>query len=118
MTRDDFSDEESDVNIWGNTKVFIEKDEEKREWRVFSETPPRQLLVTIPWSAALREWPHAKDYNVAVKTCMANLGLTEEEMNEEMAHEELRSMGVDLDSQKVEPVGDIADNVVPFPRRK
>lgn len=122
MTRDDFSDEEPEVSIFGNAEVFIEKDTEKREWRVWSKEPPRQHLCTIPWAHALKEWPYAKDYDVAVKTCMANeiAALSDEELAEEMAREELRAMGVDPDSEpNVEPVPEPepTSNVIPFPKR-
>lgn len=113
-----FDDEDENVNIFGNAEVFIEKDEEKREWRVWSKDPPRQHLCTIPWAHALKEWPHAKDYNVAVKTCMAsNLGLTDDEMSEELAREELRAAGIDPDARVEPEQPEQPANVIPFPKR-
>ncbi len=103
----DFADDE-EPSIWGNKEVLIEKDDEKRLWRVFSTGPEKQLLVTIPWASALKEWPHAKDYGNAVKTCMASdLTLTDEEMSEEVA----RAAGTPAPDVKTED--DVVDTLPP-----
>lgn len=115
MTRDDFSDEEPEASIFGNAEVFIEKDTAKREWRVYSPGPEKQHLCTIPWAHSLKEWPHARDYNVAVKTCMANehTALTEEEEYELMVETSPKAPEPEPEPEPVD-----TSNVIPFPRKR
>lgn len=103
--------------IWGNAKVLIEKDEEKRVWDVYSAGPEKQHLVTIPWAHALKEWPHAKDYGTAVNTCMASdLGLTEDELASLSEPPVAPAAPTPAAPEPAEP--EVPSNVVLFPRRK
>lgn len=70
--------------IWGHETVRVEKDVEKREWRVLTAKAPHQLLVTVPWTDAFRTFKHAPDYSEAIATCQSheNTALTEKEERE------------------------------------
>jgi len=72
--------------IWGHETVHVEKDVLKREWRVSTARPPRQVLVTIPWADAFRVFTPAQeqqyaDYIEAIATCQShrNTALTRDE---------------------------------------
>lgn len=72
--------------IWGHDTVHVEKDVHKREWRVSTARPPRQVLVTIPWADLFRVFTTAQekqyaDYIEAIATCQShkNTALTKEE---------------------------------------
>ena len=59
------------MSIWGHDKVYIVKHADRKCWEVFTAKPPRQLLVTIPWSDAIRDinHAHAPDYVEAIAAC-------------------------------------------------
>lgn len=69
------------MTIWGHSTVHIENDEDKREWRVFTASVPRQLLVTIPWVDAFDTKiteKSAPDYYRALLTCVDAFPVTPE----------------------------------------
>ena len=74
------------MTIWGHDTVHVEKDVHRREWRVSTARPPRQVLVTIPWADLFRVFTPAQekqyaDYIEAIATCQShkNTALTPEE---------------------------------------
>lgn len=88
------------MTIWGHTHVHVEKDPEKREWRVSTAKEPHQLLVKIPWSDAFRTFEHAKDYSEAVATCQSHptTALTRAEARSVRAEMERTSGAIDAAS--------------------
>ncbi len=71
------------VGVWGHVDVFVEKDEENRQWVVSTAKVPHQHLMTIAWKDAFRAYnpKHAPDYHAAIMTCQSNdeTALTQEE---------------------------------------
>lgn len=71
------------MTIWGHDEVYIEKDTEKKEWRVYVEKT-RAFLVAVPFVHAFSDFPYAPDYNNAVQACQSDpdLALTAREERE------------------------------------
>jgi hypothetical protein len=78
------------VAIFGHDRVLIVKVPQRQLWevRVVHKDPAHQhLLVEVKWEDAFKDFPYAKDYGEAVRTCQYDerFALTEEE--EDLVHD-------------------------------
>ncbi len=82
------------MSVWGHSEVYVVKNTDTKTWDVFTSKQPRQLLVTIKWTDALRhiEHAHAPDFVEALNACRSDehTDLTFEEEDEARAELEGR----------------------------